>query len=67
MDQLDRPNPKGDDLRRVVQEEVKQFNTGVATTNKEFKIQCMTCTLTGFDCLMSLSLLFKLSGAIYPQ
>ena len=36
-DQLDGPEQKGNDLRRVVWEEVKKFNTSTTTTNKEAK------------------------------
>ena len=43
-DQLDGGKGKGDNLRRVVQEEVKRFNIGTSATNKEAKIQCTTCT-----------------------
>ena len=42
--QLEGGKGKGDNLRRVIQEEVKRFNIGASATNKEAKIQYTTCT-----------------------
>ena len=42
LGELDGSKLKGNDLRRVTQEEVKLFNIGALITNKDAKIKCTT-------------------------